>query len=116
MKNCDWDYDRTFFDVFIEGFDLGILGKGNKAFDFQSGLFTATSNGTGQDYGTFDNWQKNNGQVGGGFSIDLNAIYSINDNFNLGLSVKNLFEDNSIAFPLSPKQIRTFEFELGYQF
>ena len=60
--------------------------------------------------------QKNNGQVGGGYIVDINAIYQLNHSMNLGFSIKNILESQALAFPLSPSPLRTFEFELGYKF
>ena len=41
--------------------------------------------------------------------------YVINVNY-IGLSVKNVFESQALAFPLSPPLLRSFEIEVGYRF
>mgnify|MGYP001194871107 CR=1 FL=1 len=115
-SNLKWNLVATIFDFITYGLDLSVMVKGNKAYDFKSGFFTATANGKGNSYGQFDNWQQNNGQVGGGYVIDLNSIYNLNYNIQLGLSVTNIFESQALTFPLSPKQVRSIEVEIGYKF
>ena len=54
--------------------------------------------------------------VGGEIYSDIDLVYELNSNINIGFSIKNIFETQAPTFPLSPKIPRYFLLETGYNF
>ena len=93
-----------------------ITFKGTSPFDFVSGYFQATEEGKGEESAVGQSWSVNPGQIGGEIYSDLDLVYEVNKNINIGFSIKNLFETQAPTYPLSPKIPRYFLFETGYNF
>ncbi len=117
--NHQMNLSLTAYDVFISHLSVGLQARAISEFEFKSGWFHATNDGSKTDppiYRSTQTFYKDKGPVGGGFYADLNMSYRIKENFSLGFSVKNIFESDAVSFPLSPKQPRYFVLETGYRF
>jgi iron complex outermembrane receptor protein len=109
----------TAYDVIKKGVSLRLQLRGTTEFEFASGWFEATKEGSPdiQDpYKETQSFYKNKGPVGGGIYTAVNIGYSINENLSIGLAINNLFESNAVSFPLTPVIPRTFVLETGYKF
>tara|TARA_B100001758_G_scaffold31936_1_gene23172 strand:- start:681 stop:1637 length:957 start_codon:yes stop_codon:yes gene_type:complete len=114
--NLKGSLSLTYFDSFIKGLTTVITFKGTSPFDFVSGYFEATEEGKGEESQVGQSWSVNPGQIGGEIYSDLDLVYEVNKNINIGFSIKNLFESQAPTYPLSPKIPRYFLFETGYNF
>ena len=106
----------TYFDSFIKGLTTVFTVKGTSPYDFVSGYFEATEEGKGEESQVGQSWSVNPGQIGGEIYSDLDFVYEVNKNINIGFSIKNLFESQAPTYPLSPKIPRYFLIETGYNF
>ena len=114
--NFKGSLSMTFFDSFIKGLTTMITIKGTSPYDFVSGYFEATEAGKGEEAQVGQSWFINPGQIGGEIYSDIDLVYELNSNINIGFSIKNIFETQAPTFPLSPKIPRYFLLETGYNF
>jgi len=98
-----------------------LYGRYVEEYDFFSGINIAAETQDLNGDGTNDvienarngrTW--NYGPLGGFFNIDLNVGYNFNENWNLGVSVTNLFDSEVRQFVASPTIGRLYLVELKY--
>jgi iron complex outermembrane receptor protein len=98
-----------------------IFGRWIQDYDFFSGINVAAK--TQDTTGDGINDVVENARVGrtwnygplGGFAVDANIGYRLNDNVSFGLNVTNLFDSEMREFVASPVIGRLISFELKYQ-
>ena len=117
--NHQMNLTSTVYDVFTKGLSLRLQIRATSEFEFTSGWFEATKNGTSDNqepYKATQSFYTDKGPVGGGVYTAFNIGYRINENISIGLAINNVFESSAISFPLSPEIPRTFVLETGYRF
>ena len=117
--NHQMNFTATINNVIKKGLSLRLQLRGTTKFEFASGWFEATNEGSPDNqvpYKPSQSFYKNKGPVGGGIYTAFNIGYSINENLSIGLAINNVFESSAISFPLSPEIPRTFVLETGYRF
>jgi len=100
-----------------------VFGRWVQDYDFFSGSHVAAKtqdlNGDGindvieNGKGTVGNW--NYGPLGG-FTVDANLGYNLNDNVSVGMNITNVFDASVREFVASPEIGRLVSFELKYNF
>ena len=113
------NFTATINNVIKKGLSLRLQLRGTTKFEFASGWFEATNEGSPDNqvpYKPSQSFYKNKGPEGGGIYTAFNIGYSINENLSIGLAINNVFESSAISFPLSPEIPRTFVLETGYRF
>ena len=99
-----------------------LFGRWVQDYDFFSGINVAAKT---QDLdGDGVNEIVENARVGrtwnygplGGFTVDANLGYNLNDNISVGMNVTNIFDASIREFVASPEVGRLVSFELKYNF
>ena len=113
-----YNLSLTLFDLYLNNLDLTLSVNGKSSFEFLSGAFKATKEGEENPELYFEgsNFHVDNGPIGGDMFLNMNLLYSLNENYKIGFGINNVLESESISFPLTPKIPRSMYLDLGYRF
>ncbi len=103
-------------DIFLKGFDINAHLRHVAEYEFVSGRWKASDEGSGLSTAGTNPYYVNNGPLGGFYLIDIAAIYQISEFLGIQFSIENLLDDTAYQMVGSPSIGRLFTAEIKYNF